>query len=144
MSDSVRPYGQQPTRLLCPWDSPGKNTGVGCHFLLHLITRIAHYDCYYVKQLPQCLEFDKCCGSFILKMYISISLKAQWVKISPGLSVSAQQVKNPWLIGREAETQKCGSFLRSGSAWQSGLWNRGTSSLIQFCTHNVAYFTYRR
>ena len=28
------PYGLQPTRLLCPWDSPGKNTGVGCHFLL--------------------------------------------------------------------------------------------------------------
>ena len=28
------PYGQQPTRLLCPWDSPGKNTGVGCHVLL--------------------------------------------------------------------------------------------------------------
>ena len=26
--------GLQPTRLLCPWDSPGKNTGVGCHFLL--------------------------------------------------------------------------------------------------------------
>ena len=34
MSDSVRPHRQQPTRLLCPWDSPGKNTGVGCHFLL--------------------------------------------------------------------------------------------------------------
>ena len=34
MSDSVRPHGRQPTRLLCPWDSPGKNTGVGCHFLL--------------------------------------------------------------------------------------------------------------
>ena len=34
VSDSVRPYGQQPTRLLCPWDSLGKNTGVGCHFLL--------------------------------------------------------------------------------------------------------------
>ena len=30
MSDSVRPYRWQPTRLLCPWDSPGKNTGVGC------------------------------------------------------------------------------------------------------------------
>ena len=27
-------YRWQPTRLLCPWDSPGKNTGVGCHFLL--------------------------------------------------------------------------------------------------------------
>ena len=28
------PHRRQPTRLLCPWDSPGKNTGVGCHFLL--------------------------------------------------------------------------------------------------------------
>ena len=34
MSDSVRPQRQQPTRLPRPWDSPGKNTGVGCHFLL--------------------------------------------------------------------------------------------------------------
>ena len=33
MSDSVRPKRRQPTRLH-PWDSPGKNTGVGCHFLL--------------------------------------------------------------------------------------------------------------
>ena len=30
----LRPHGLQPTRLLCPWDSPGKNTGVGCHALL--------------------------------------------------------------------------------------------------------------
>ena len=34
MSDSVRPHRQQPTRLPRPWDSPGNNTGVGCHFLL--------------------------------------------------------------------------------------------------------------
>ena len=34
MSDSVRPHRRQPTRLRHPWDSPGKNTGVGCHFLL--------------------------------------------------------------------------------------------------------------
>ena len=32
--DSVRPHRWQPTRLPCSWDSPGKNTGVGCHFLL--------------------------------------------------------------------------------------------------------------
>ena len=37
MSDSVRPHRQQPTRLLCPWDSPGKNSGVGCHFLLQCV-----------------------------------------------------------------------------------------------------------
>ena len=34
MSDSVQPQRRQPTRLPGPWDSPGKNTGVGCHFLL--------------------------------------------------------------------------------------------------------------
>ena len=34
MSDSVRPHRRQPTRLPRPWDSPGKNTGVCCHFLL--------------------------------------------------------------------------------------------------------------
>ena len=34
MSDSMRPHRRQPTRLPHPWDSPGKNTGVGCHFFL--------------------------------------------------------------------------------------------------------------
>ena len=34
VSNSVRPQRRQPTRLPRPWDSPGKNTGVGCHFLL--------------------------------------------------------------------------------------------------------------
>ena len=34
VSDSVQPQRRQPTRLPCPWDSPDKNTGVGCHFLL--------------------------------------------------------------------------------------------------------------
>ena len=33
VSDSVQPCGLYPARLLCLWDSPGKNTGVGCHFL---------------------------------------------------------------------------------------------------------------
>ena len=34
MSDSLLPYGLYPSRLLCLWDSPGKNTGLGCHVLL--------------------------------------------------------------------------------------------------------------
>ena len=37
VSDSLRPHGLQPTVLLCPWDSPGKNTGMGCHSLLQKI-----------------------------------------------------------------------------------------------------------
>ena len=35
MSDSLRPCVLQPIRFLCPWDFPGKNTKMGCHFLLH-------------------------------------------------------------------------------------------------------------
>ena len=37
VSDSVWPHRLQPTRLPCPWDSPGKTTGVGCHFLLQCV-----------------------------------------------------------------------------------------------------------
>ena len=37
MSNSVRPHRRQPTRLSRPWDSPGKSTGVGCHFLLQCV-----------------------------------------------------------------------------------------------------------
>ena len=38
VSDSERPHGLQPTRLFCPWDFPGKSTGVGCHCLLRSVT----------------------------------------------------------------------------------------------------------
>ena len=37
VADSLQPHGLQPARLLCPWSSPGKNTGVGCHSLLQRI-----------------------------------------------------------------------------------------------------------
>ena len=47
VSNSLRPYGPWPARLLCPWGSPGKNTGVGCHFLLHAHRRAAKY----IKQI---------------------------------------------------------------------------------------------
>ena len=42
MSDSFQPHRLQPARLLCPWNSPGKNTGVGCHFLLQGIFLTLH------------------------------------------------------------------------------------------------------
>ena len=42
MSDSQRPHGLQPTRLLCLWDFPGKSTGVGCHCLLRVTVLYYH------------------------------------------------------------------------------------------------------
>ena len=59
MSDSLWPHGLQPTRLLCPWNLPGKNTGVGCHFLLHGIfptqksnRRLLHLSHWWADSLP--------------------------------------------------------------------------------------------
>ena len=43
VSDSLRPHGLQPTKLLCPWDFPGKTTGVGCHYSCIL------RSCYYCR-----------------------------------------------------------------------------------------------
>ena len=51
MSSSLRPHRRQPTRLPRPWDSPGKNTGVGCHFLL---------QCTKVKSESEVLLLGAC------------------------------------------------------------------------------------
>ena len=53
MSDSVRPHRQQPTRLPSPWDSPGKNTGVGCHFLLQCMkVKMKWLSCVWLLATP--------------------------------------------------------------------------------------------
>ena len=44
LSDSSQPHGLQPIRLLCPWDFPGKSTGVGCHCLLQEKTAIVNSE----------------------------------------------------------------------------------------------------
>ena len=59
MSNSVQPHGWQPTRLCRPWDSPGKNTGVSCHFLL---------QCMKVKSES---EFAQSCPTLRNPMYCS-------------------------------------------------------------------------
>ena len=46
VSDSLWPHGLQPSRLLHPWDFPGKSTGVGCHCLLHLcVSKVPQISC---------------------------------------------------------------------------------------------------
>ena len=70
MSDSLGPYELQPTRLLCPWDFPGKRTGVGCHCLLQITLKYSInvsfnwlYDfwCFLVYSSHLCSFFDSIC-----------------------------------------------------------------------------------
>ena len=50
VSNSLQPHGLYPARLLCPWDSPGKNPGVGCHALLQeiFLTQGSNSDSYHL------------------------------------------------------------------------------------------------
>ena len=62
MSDSSRPHGLQPTRLLRPWDFPGKSTGVGCHCLLQQeYTRCLFSD----PSSPKMLRTNLTCSLFL-------------------------------------------------------------------------------
>ena len=53
-SDTLRPRGLQPAKLLCPWDFLGENTGVGCHSLLQgiFLTQGSNLDLQHCKQIP--------------------------------------------------------------------------------------------
>ena len=56
VSNSSQPHGLQPTRLLRPWDFPGKSTGVGCHCLLHInyrMLKIAENTFTFISSLVQ-------------------------------------------------------------------------------------------
>ena len=88
MSDSVRPHRRQPTRLPRPWDSPGKNTGLGCHFLL---------QCMKVKSES---EVAQSCPTPSDPMYWSLSGSSihgicqarvlEWVAIAFSVKLGAQ------------------------------------------------------
>ena len=52
MSDSSRPHGLQPTRLLRPWDFPGKSTGVGCHCLLQVVSNSLQFHGLQHARIP--------------------------------------------------------------------------------------------
>ena len=58
MSNSLQPHGLQPARLLCPWNSPSKNTGVGCYALLQGIspTQGSNPGLQHCRQILYCLS----------------------------------------------------------------------------------------
>ena len=58
VSDSLQPHGLGPARFLCQWNSPGKNTGVGCHSFLQGIfpTQESNLNLPYYRQILYCLS----------------------------------------------------------------------------------------
>ena len=80
MSDSVQPHRRQPTRLPCPWDSPNKNTGVGCHFLLQCMK--GKRESEVVQSYPTLSDPMNCSlkGSFLRGIFQAKVL--EWVAIA--------------------------------------------------------------
>ena len=77
--DSLQPHGLQPSRLLCPWDFPGKDTGVGCYFLLQGIfpTQGSNAGLLHCRQILYPLSYK---GSPRL-----IEVSPKWSRKSGGL-----------------------------------------------------------
>ena len=84
MSNSSRPHGLQSTRLLRPWDFPGKSTGVGCHFLLQRIfpTQGLNLGLPHCRQMlyrfsHQAKLFSNLCYSLYIKEQNKYKIKSQ-------------------------------------------------------------------
>ena len=80
MSDSVQPHRRQPTRLPHPWDSPGKNTGVGCHFLLQCMKAKSESEVAQSCLTPSDPMDYSLPGSSVLGIFQAIVL--EWVAIA--------------------------------------------------------------
>ena len=96
MSDSERPHRRQPTRFPCPWDFPGKNNGVGCHFLLQCMKVKSESE--VTQSYPTLSDPTDCSlpGSSVHGIFQARVL--EWVAIA-FFSFSGE----PWLIQVEPE-----------------------------------------
>ena len=110
VSDSVQPHRWQPTRLPRPWDSPGKNTGVGCHFLLQCMKVKSESEvaqlCLTLKDPMDCsLPGSSIHGIFqarVLK-WSAISFSNAWKwKLKVKLLSHVRLLKTPWTAAYQA------------------------------------------
>ena len=80
MSNSLRPHGLEPTRLLCPWDFPGKNTGVGCHFLLLTLSFYSNFPLNVQEMISLCIKVnkgEKTCTTLLIPFIFSNQINPQ-------------------------------------------------------------------
>ena len=123
ISDSLRPHRLWPARLLCPWHSPAKNTGMGCHFLLQGI--------FLTQGLNLCLLHCRRHWGSSSRWY-TYTLR-QTRQISTGNSIKNEKNKNtsslqwpdgPGLTHKNESKQ---SYVSTASSTQLGGWTERRS-----------------
>ena len=102
MSDSVRPHGLQPTRLLHPWDSPGKNNGMGCHFLLQCMK--VEKENEVTQSCPTLSDPMDCSllGSSVRGIFQARVLEWGTIAFSIQLHSCVQFIATPWTVACQA------------------------------------------
>ena len=122
MSDSLQPYGLESTRLVRPWNCPGKNTGVGCHFLLQgiFLTQGSNPGLLHGRQTLYSLSHQ---GS--LQDLLELTPKKDVLFITGDWNVK---------VGSQ---ETLGVTCKFGF----GIWNEAGQRLIEFCQGNVLVIT---
>ena len=93
MSEALQPHGLEPTRLLCPWDFPGKNTTMGCHFLLQESSPTRDRTCVF------CFS---CIGRQILYHWATSKANCCTQFSSVQLLICVQLFATPWIAAHRA------------------------------------------
>ena len=132
MSDSVRPHRQQPTRLPHPWDSPGKNTGVRCHFLLQCMKVKSESE--VTESCPTLSDPMDCStpGSSVHEILQARTL--EWVAISFSRGSSQPQGSNLRLLHWQADSLP---LSHQGSPSTLYFQNHFHHAKQELCTHST-------
>ena len=152
MSDSVRPHRRQPTRLPRPWDSPGKNAGVGCHFLLQRIkvksqSEVAQ-SCPTLSDPMDCsLPGSSVHGIFRARVLEWGAIAFSYNKTRRRLLLGGSYYYYPHFTDKETETDKIKSFAqghvvnkgqkRNCEYRISGSWDN-----VEHFEHTVSHWTF--
>ena len=128
VSDSVWPHRQQPTRLPHPWDSPGKNTGVGCHFLLQCMkvkseSEVTQSCPTHCDPMDCSLPGFSVCGIFQARVLV-------WVAIAFCFASHYKSILVKWKLKLLSCVQL---FATSWTIWSEVRWSEVAQSCPTLC-----------
>ena len=120
VSDSLRPHRLQPARTLCPWDSPGKNSGVGCHGLLQIFPAQGwNQGLLCCRQILYCLSYRKS------KKNLSGCFSHNHVTLFPTIRPLKSSYFASWTRAQlESDTVQCMFQEINGAVMDSGLFQK--------------------
>ena len=151
VSNSLQPHGPQTTRLLRPWNSPGKNTGVGCHFLLQILginswKKYEKWHYSHVKNMKYlCIYFRIGVSNLMATHSSTLAWRIPW-REEPGRlqSMGSQRVGHNWATSLSFTFQRAPYRKvfkkRHLKHTASTKWSSSTSTVISHVDSRYAWY----